>query len=246
MKLDSSNPAQIGFKNAERVSSSEGSMTAKGTTTKTLLLLTVLLISSMVSWKFVSGNMELLSPVLWSGMILGLVIAIVLGFKPNLAPILAPLYAIVEGAVVGPITLYFEAMFPGIGLQAVFITAGIFIGMLIIYGYRIIRVTETFKKVIIGLTIGIMIVYLISIIANLFGASIPLIHQGGIVGIGFSLFVITIASMNLLLDFDFIELGERDNLPKYMEWYGSFMLLVTIIWIYIEVLKLLAKLKSND
>ena len=220
-------------------------MTAKGSTNKTLFLLAILIISSLASWKIVAANPSLAMPFMWGGLIVGFIVAIVTVFKPNISPITGPIYAVVEGGVVGTLTLMFESSYPGIGLQALFITVGIFVGMLLLYGYRIIRVTDKFKKIVVGLTFGIMIVYLISIIANLFGTPVPYIHEGGAVGIGFSLFVIAIAAMNLLLDFNFIEEGEKNRLPQYMEWFGAFMLLVTIIWLYLEVLKLLAKVRGD-
>ena len=246
MKItESSNPAKSGFKNAETVGVSAQAMTARGTTNKTLFLLAILIVSSLVSWKIVAGSPGLAMPFMWGGLIVGLIVAIVTIFKPNISPITGPIYAIVEGGVVGTLTLMFESSYPGIGLQALFITVGIFVGMLLLYGYRVIRVTDKFRKIVVGLTFGIMVVYLISIIANLFGTPVPYIHEGGIVGIGFSLFVIAVAAMNLLLDFNFIEEGEKSRLPQYMEWFGAFMLLVTIIWLYIEVLKLLAKIRGD-
>ena len=246
MKItESSNPAKNGFKNTKAADISAQAMTAKGSTNKTLFLLAILIISSLASWKIVAANPSLAMPFMWGGLIVGFIVAIVTVFKPNISPITGPIYAVVEGGVVGTLTLMFESSYPGIGLQALFITVGIFVGMLLLYGYRIIRVTDKFKKIVVGLTFGIMIVYLISIIANLFGTPVPYIHEGGAVGIGFSLFVIAIAAMNLLLDFNFIEEGEKNRLPQYMEWFGAFMLLVTIIWLYLEVLKLLAKVRGD-
>lgn len=244
-KIESSNPAMGQFKKQGSVEK-ENAMTVKGTTNKLMFLLTIVFISSMLSWQYVANNPDHLYPTIILGALVGFAMSIVIIVKPTLSPILTPIYAVIEGLFLGPITMYFEAMYPGIGVQAVVVTIGIFIGMLLIYGYRIIRVTEKLTKIVVGLTLGIMIVYIISIVARLLGSGIPLIHEGGVVGIGFSLFVIAVAAFNLLLDFKFIEDGQENNVPKYMEWYGAFGLLVTIVWLYIEVLKLLAKLRSGD
>lgn len=243
MNFESSNPAMEVFKKGNDIEYKE-TMSVKGAVNKTMTLLFVTLISSIFTWSWVQNNPELMYPVMITGVIAGFIVALITAFKPQLANILGFAYAILEGLVLGPITMLLEMQYPGIGIQAVIVTIGIFMGMLLVYGYRIIRVTDKFKKIIIGLTFGVMIIYLISIVGNFLGFSVPYIHESGTVGILFSIFVVGLAAFNLLLDFDFIEKAVYEKYPKYMEWYGAFALLVTIIWLYIEVLKLIAKLRK--
>jgi uncharacterized YccA/Bax inhibitor family protein len=162
---------------------------------------------------------------------------------------LAPLYALLEGLFIGGISAIFNAMFaknyPGLVMQAVGLTFGVAIAMFLLYNFRIIRATEKFKSVIIASTLGIGIFYLITLVLNMFGVNVSFMYDNSLLSIGISLFVVAIAALNLIMDFDMIEQGAERGAPKFMEWYGAFGLLVTIVWLYIEILKLLSKLSSN-
>ena len=175
----------------------------------------------------------------------GFVVALLTIFKPNLSPITAPIYAALEGLVLGTISAVFETQYPGIVIQAVGLSIGVLAVMLFIYGTGIIRATEKFKIGVIAAMGAICLVYLVSMVLSLFGTNLPYIHDSGPVGIGFSLVVVVIAALNLILDFDFIEKGVQQQAPKYMEWYGGFSLLVTLIWMYLEILRLLAKMRGG-
>lgn len=241
----SSNIAMGAFSKVQH-SKSNDVMTLDGALNKTLILLVLVLIGGYFGW-------SLVLPIPLMGLLIGTLIisfaiAITLAFKPLLAKYLAPVYAIFEGYFLGVISLLFETSFPGIVLQAVLLTVVIAVLMNFLYRNRIIKVTEKFKSVIIAATFGIFIVYMISIVMSFFtsGRGIPMIHESGLFGIGFSLFVVVIASLNLLLDFSFIEDQANKKAQKDLEWYGAFALTVTLVWIYIEILKLLAKLRSRD
>ena len=169
----------------------------------------------------------------------------VTSFKPAWSPYTAPAYALFEGVFLGAISGFFDSMYPGVAIQAVLLTCGTFICLLLAYRSGLIKATENFKLGIVAATGAIGLIYLASFILGMFHIQIPLIHDNGIVGIGFSLVVVVIAALNLVLDFDFIEQGEAKGAPKYMEWYASFGLLVTLVWLYIEILKLLVKLSSR-
>lgn len=222
-------------------------MTISGVVNKSAVLLALVLLSAMHVWNifFKSGNPQVVMPYILGGMIGGLVFALVTIFSKKMSPFTAPVYALFEGLVLGGLSAVFEARYPGIVVQAVSLTFGTLFALLIAYRSGLIEVTENFKLGVFAATGGIMIVYLVSIVLNLFGVNMPYIHGNGLVGIGFSLFVVVIASLNLVLDFDFIESGVESGAPKYMEWYAAFGLMVTLIWLYIEILRLLAKLQSR-
>lgn len=175
----------------------------------------------------------------------GLGLAILTIVKPKIARITAPLYSVAQGLLVGAISHGYEARFDGIVLQAVGLTVGVFVMMLVLYATGTIRVTDKLRKGIFAATGAVAIVYLVTIVLRLFGADIPMIHDSGPVGILFSLVVVGIASANLLIDFDFIERGVKMGAPRYMEWYGAFGLMITLIWLYLELLRLLSKLRSR-
>jgi uncharacterized YccA/Bax inhibitor family protein len=179
------------------------------------------------------------------GAIGGFVLALVTAFKKEWSPVTAPLYALVEGFFLGSISAIYNAQFEGIVLQAVMLTFGTLFALLFAYRTGLIKATENFKLGVAAATGGIFLIYLATIVLGLFGIKIPYIHESGIIGIGFSLFVIVIAALNLVLDFDFIESGVEAGAPKYMEWYGAFGLMVTLVWLYIEFLRLLAKLRGD-
>ncbi|HEX5025284.1 MAG TPA: Bax inhibitor-1/YccA family protein [Agriterribacter sp.] len=227
---------------------SEDVMTVRGTLNKFGFLFLMVMASAFFSWYSFGKGVDV-APYMWGGAIGGLIVALVIVFKKTWAPFLAPAYALLEGLFVGAISAYynhaFETKAPSIITQAVGLTFGVAIAMFILYNMRIIRATETFKSVIITATAGIAIFYLLSIVLRFFSIDIPFIHQGSTFGIIFSLIVVGIAALNLILDFDMIEKGSGAGAPKFMEWYGAFGLLVTIVWLYLEILRLLAKLNSR-
>ncbi len=224
----------------------ENAMTLQGTVMKTSILLAVLLVGAAIAWNQALANNAIAGTMAMGGAIVGLILAIITIFRPQASPYTSPLYAFAEGIFLGALSCVFEAMYPGIVLQAVSLTFGVLAALLIAYSSRLIRATENFKLGVVAATGGICLVYLVSIVMNLFGAGVPYIHGSGPIGIGFSVFVVAIAALNLVLDFDFIENGAKNGAPKYMEWYGAFGLLVTLVWLYLEILRLLAKLQSRD
>jgi len=218
-------------------------MTLDGAVNKTILCLGLLLTSGIYSFR----NYEIWMSLIWPLVIVGFIVALITIFKKTWSPVTAPIYAVVEGLALGAISMGFEKMFPGIAFQAIYLTCGIFLTLLFLYKFRIINATENFKLGLVAATGGIFLVYLTSFIMSFFGASIPIINplNGSIISIGFSLFVVVIAALNLVLDFDFIEEGAENGAPKYMEWYSAFGLMVTLVWLYLEILKLLSKLRSR-
>ena len=236
------------FKELPVAVSADQAMTIQGTVNKTGIMLLLLVIAASWTWGmfFSQGNPAAVYPWMIGGAIGGFVVAMVTVFKKNWAGITAPIYAILEGLFLGGISAVFESMYPGIVMQAVALTFGTLFGLLFAYSSGLIRATENFKLGVVAATGGIFIVYLASFILGFFGINMPFIHESGIIGIGFSLFVVVIAALNLVLDFDFIENGAEAGAPKFMEWYAAFGLMVTLIWLYVEMLRLLAKLKSRD
>ncbi len=228
----------------------ENAMTIKGTLQKFGFLFLMVLGSSFYSWKeFAEGGN--VTPMLWTGAIGGLIVALVLVFKPMWSPFLAPLYALLQGLFIGAISAMYNSAFaemaPNIIINAVGLTFGVAAAMYLLYSFRIIKATEKFKSVIIAATVGIGIFYLLVIILRAFGMeNMPFLHEGSVLGIGFSLFVVAIAALNLILDFDMIEKGAEMGAPKFMEWYGAFGLMVTMVWLYLEILRLLSKISSRD
>jgi uncharacterized YccA/Bax inhibitor family protein len=231
-----------------RVARAEEAMTAQGTANKALLLLLCVLVTASWTWGqyYRTMNPQAVTPWVAVGAIAGLIVALVTVFKPTWAAVTAPLYALLEGLVIGGVSALFEAQFPGIVIQAVGLTFGTCLALLLAYKSRLIRATENFKRGVVAATGGIFLFYLLTMVLGFFGIQIPLVYQSGWVGIGFSLFVVIIAALNLVLDFDFIEQGAAQGAPKYMEWYGAFGLMVTLIWLYLEMLRLLAKLRSRE
>ena len=230
------------------VSRADGAMTLNGTINKTGLLLLLAVITAAFAWNQVEITAEGMTGGLyvWGGLIGGFILAMVTVFKKQWAPVTAPMYALVEGFFLGGISAVFEAKYPGIAFQAVLLTFGTLFALLMAYRSGLIKATENFKLGVVAATGGIALVYLATIVLGFFGIDIPMIHDNGIVGIGFSLFVVVIAALNLVLDFDFIESGVEAGAPKYMEWYGAFGLMVTLVWLYIEFLRLLSKLQSRN
>ena len=175
----------------------------------------------------------------------GFIVAMVTVFKQKWAPFTVPLYAALQGLFLGGISATFELRFPGIVIQAVGLTMMVFLALLFAYKSKLIQATENFKLGITAATGGIALLYIVQLVLSFFGIHIPYIHESGPIGIGFSLVVVTIAALNLVMDFDFIENGAARRAPKYMEWYAAFGLLVTLVWLYLEMLRLLAKLQSR-
>ena len=223
-------------------------MTLEGTVNKTGMLLALLVLSATYTWNlfFQDGNPAAVMPATIGGAIGGLVFALVTIFKKQWAGITAPIYALLQGLFLGGISAIFESQYPGIVIQATGLTLGTLAALLLLYKLGIIKPTENFRLMIVSATMGIGVLYLISFVMNMFGSTgIGFIHSNGLFGIGFSLFVVAIAALNLVLDFDFIEQGSEQGAPKYMEWFGAFSLMVTLIWLYLEMLRLLAKLRSR-
>lgn len=226
-------------------------MTVNGTVNRTFILLALLLLPASFMWSSVYSAVEewgissSFPVILIGGVIIGLIFAIITIFKKEWAPVTAPIYALAEGIVLGTISAIMEISFPGIVIQAVALTFGTLLVLLFAYKSRLIKVTQNFRLGIIAATGGIALIYVLSFVLGMFGVGIPYIHESGLIGIGFSLFVVTIAALNLVLDFDFIERGAQHGAPKYMEWYAAFGLMVTLIWLYMEILRLLAKLRSR-
>lgn len=214
-------------------------MSIDGAINKSMILFGILLTTSLISYMIPSPLFMIV------GFIGGLISVLVATFKPHTSPIAAPIYAAFEGLAVGAISAMFAASFDGIVANAVGLTFGTLLLMLILYKYRIIKVTEKFRAGVIMATGALVLVYVIAFIFRLFGYDIPYIHAGGMMGIGFSLLVVGIASLNLLLDFDNFEKAEAAKSPKYMEWYCALGLIVTIVWLYIEFLRLLSKLNRD-
>ncbi len=221
------------------------SMTINGTVNKTGILLFLVVCGAAFTWNLFTKNSAAAMPWLMGGAIGGFVVALVTCFKQSWAPVTAPLYAVLEGLFLGALSAMYEAKFHGIVLNAVILTFGTLFCLLAAYRTGIIRATQNFKMGIFAATGAIALLYLVGMVMSFFGKSIPYIHESGWIGIGFSLFVVVIAALNLVLDFDFIEQGAEHGAPQYMEWYGAFGMMVTLIWLYVEILRLLSKLSSR-
>ncbi len=232
-------------------------MTVNGVISATATLFVLLLASAAFGWIQTGAPEEVLLadgstgynnsiPTLaWGGLIVGVGLTFLLMFKPHLAKFIAPVYAIAEGFFVGAISRAYENLFDGLVVQAAGMTLVVFAVMLVLYRTRIIKVTERFRKIVIAATIGVMVFYGISFLISLFGGSVSFLSSPSLLGIGFSVLVAGLAAFNLALDFDFIERGSEQGLDKHFEWYAAFGLLVTIIWLYLELLRLLAKLRER-
>ena len=227
--------------------SDTSAMTIGGTVNKTAILLLMLAMTAIWSWKKVMtlGDISVMMPWMFGGMIVGLIFAIMTIFKKTAAPYTAPVYALAQGVFLGALSAMMEMNYPGIAFQAITLTFGTLFALLGAYKSGLIKATENLKLGVVAATGGIFLVYLASFVMGLFGVSMPYIHGSGPLGIGFSVFVIIIAALNLVLDFDFIEEGAKRGAPRYMEWYAAFGLLVTLVWLYIEILRLLSKLRSR-
>ena len=238
------------FRNSVWTDANTQVMTLNGVVMKTGILLVVLATTAIFTWQqyFANGanGATTAMPYMLGGLIGGAVFALITIFRPTTAPWTSPLYAACEGLALGGISASFEAQYGGIVMQAVGLTFGTLAALLAVYSTGLIKPSENFKLGMVAATGGVMLVYLASMVLGFFGVAIPHIHGNGLIGIGFSLFVVVLASLNLVLDFDFIEEGVKNSAPKYMEWYAGFGLLMTLIWLYVEILRLLSKLQSRD
>ncbi len=215
-------------------------MTVQGAINKTFILATIMLATAVLGF-------TMASPLVWmGGAIGGLIVVVIASMRPHLSPSLAPLYAALEGFFVGGISAAYAAWQGGIIMHAVSLTMAVLFIMLFIYKSGIIKVTDKFRTGVIMATGAVMVVYLLSFVLSFFGINLPFLHEGGLMGIGISLVIIGIASMNLLLDFDNFEKGEKYGAPSYMEWFSAMGLLITLVWLYVEILRLLALLSSSD
>ncbi len=215
-------------------------MTLQGTVNKTGFSLLILLAAAAFVW-----NSPVATPFIFIGLIGGMVAALVTIFKSTAAPFTTPLYAAFEGLLLGGISKMFEVQYPGIVINAVALTFGTLAALLAAYSTGLIRPSENFKLGIFAATGGIALLYMVSMVLGFFGVRVPYIHDSSPIGIAFSVFVVIIAALNLVLDFDFIERGAEAGAPKYMEWVGAFGLLVTLVWLYLEILHLLAKIQGG-
>ena len=217
-----------------------------GAVNKTAILLCILVLAALITWKMVLTGESGAGIFIWGGAIAGFIVAIVTVFKKNWAPFTAPLYAALKGLFIGGISAYFAALYEGIVMQAAGLTFGILFALLAAYKSGLIKATENFKLGVCAATGGIALFYLMSIVLGLFGVNMTFLHDSSPLSIGISVFIVIIASLNLVLDFDFIENGVEAGAPKYMEWFAAFGLMVTLIWLYIEILHLLAKLRGRN
>ena len=241
------------FKAAPIYGSRDEAMTVNGTVNRTAILLAIAVVTATFAWEQSVqdsadwGGAQTFVPTPWIfvGMIGGLIAAIATIVKKNWAPITAPIYAAFEGLLLAGVSAGFNVMYPGIVMQAVIGTFGTLAALLFAYRSGIIRATDNFKRGVFAATGGIALLYLVGFVMSFFGAGIPYIHESGMIGIGFSLFVVAVAALNLVLDFDFIEHGAARGAPKYFEWYAAFGLLVTLVWLYFEMLRLLAKMRDR-
>ena len=220
-------------------------MTVSGTINKSFLMLLLLVTSATITWMmFFSGYNPMVFTI--GGAVVGLILVVISAFKPHLSPYLAPGYAVFEGLFIGGISAIFESMYPGIVIQAVSCTFVTFMVCFGLYKYEIVKVTEKFRSVVIAATLAIVTYYLISWLLSMFTSFAPVHYGNSWMSIGISAFVIVIAALNLFLDFDQIEKGVQQKMPKYMEWFSAMGLMITLVWLYIEFLRLLSKLASRD
>ena len=240
LSLRSGNPV-LSKKTFDNTISSDNKMTIEGTVNKTAISLFLLVGTGYLTFNTI--NLVLL---IGCG-IGGFILAIITVYKKEWAPITVPIYAVLEGGMLGGISYMYNSLYDGIVTNAILLTVGILVSLLIAYRSGYIKATENFKLGIFAATGGIAIVYLINFFMGFFGSGLGVmsVNNASPISIGFSIVVVIIAALNLVLDFDFIEEGAEKGAPKYMEWYGAFGLLVTLIWLYLEILRLLAKLNSR-
>lgn len=244
--MKSWNPA-LSWKTFEKMESSSEQMTLAGTVNKAAILLGITFIAAMWAWKvfFYASDPDTPMNYLWIGTIGGFVVAMITIFVKTISPYTAPLYAALEGLAIGSISAFYESIFPGIAMQSAALTFGTLFCMLIAYRSGAIKATERFKLAVVSATGAICLLYIVNLVLLYFGKPIVFIHDTGIWGVAFSSFVVVIAALNLIMDFAFIAEGVENGCPKYMEWYSAFGLLVTLVWLYLEILRLLSKMRRR-
>jgi len=223
-------------------------MTLNGTVNKTGILLICSIATAAWTWHMFLPERDItnVAPLMMLGLIGGFIVAMVTTFKKQWSPVTAPIYALLEGLVLGGLSAMLELRYPGIAIQAVSLTFGTLFVLLIAYRSGWIQVTQKFRLGVIAATGGIFVFYMLEMILGFFGVQFMSVNGNGIIGIGFSLIVVAIAALNLVLDFDFIEQGVQYGAPRYMEWYGAFGIMVTLVWLYLEILRLLSKMRSRN
>ena len=223
-------------------------MTLAGTVNKTGILLVCALATACWTWRLFlqSRDMADVAPWMLGGLLGGFIVALVTIFKKEWSPVTAPIYALLEGLALGGLSAFMDLRYPGIAIQAVGLTFGTLFVLLLAYRSGLIQVTQKFRLGVIAATGGIMVFYLLQMLLGFFGVHFTSINGSGFIGIGFSLIVVAVAALNLVLDFDFIEQGVQYGAPKYMEWYGAFGIMVTLVWLYLEILRLLSKMRSRS
>jgi uncharacterized YccA/Bax inhibitor family protein len=234
------------FEKVNLLTDNYAQMTIQGAVQKVALLFFLMVATAAFTWGLLWQGSALGMTFLVVGAIGGLIIALLLVFKMQWAATLAPIYALCQGAVVGSISYLYQQLYQGIVMQAVLLTFCVVLTMLALYVFRIVRVTQQLRMGIMVATGAVGLFYLVAMVLRFFNIEMPLLHSSGTYGIIFSLLVIGIAAFNLLLDFDLIEQGAQSRAPKYMEWYAAFGVLVTVIWLYLEILRLLGKLNRRD
>ncbi|MFX3625305.1 MAG: Bax inhibitor-1/YccA family protein [Ectobacillus sp.] len=225
---------------------SGAAMTIGGAVGKTMIMLMLLLGTAVYAYLQVMQN-KMNMTVMMGALIVAAILAFATVFVPKISPITAPVYAAVEGIVLGTVSaLYMQQFGDQVVLQAVLLTVSILFAMLLLYAARIVKATHKFRMGVLSATLGVLLMYVIVALLQLFGVAVPFLHDGGTVAIIVSAVVIVIASLNLVLDFDFIENGARSGAPKYMEWYGALGLMLTLVWLYLEILRFVSYFARND
>jgi uncharacterized YccA/Bax inhibitor family protein len=220
-------------------------MTLQGAVNKCAILLALVIVPGFFVWQKTMNDSAAAMPWVFGGLVVGFILCLVTCFKRAWSPVTAPLYAAAEGLVLGGVSAIYEQQFHGIVMQAVLLTVGTLLAMLALYTMRIIQPTRKFMLGVFAATAGIALTYLIGMVLSLFGVQMGFLHGNGLFGIGFSIVVVIVAALNLILDFATIEQGAQNRAPKYMEWYAAFGLLVTLVWLYLEILRLLSKFASR-
>jgi uncharacterized YccA/Bax inhibitor family protein len=237
-------------RSASMEASLQGTMSVRGTINKFGFLLLMVVAGAAYNWHlFAENNRSQMSTLMIVGFIGGFIAALIISFKPTVARWLAPLYGLLEGLALGGISAIlnegFAKNYPGLIMQAVLLTFGVAFAMFFLYNFRIIKATERFKSIMLTAMVGIMIFFALTWILRMFGVNVSFLYDNSMLSIGISLFLVGIAALNLILDFDMIEQGAERGAPKYMEWYGAFGLMVTLVWLYLEILRLLSKTSSS-
>ena len=243
--MNSSNPALSAKAFSTSVAGTDQPMTLQGTVNKCAILLALVCVPGILVWQKTMGGSAAAMPWVIGGAIAGLILCLVTCFKREWSPVTAPLYAMAEGLVLGGVSAIYEMQFHGIVLQAVLLTTGTLFGMLGLYTTRIIQPTKKFMMGVAAATVGIALTYLIAMVLSMFGIRLGFLYGNGLFSIGISFVIVIVAALNLIMDFAMIEQGVQNRAPKFMEWYASFGLLVTLVWLYLEILRLLSKFASR-